>query len=227
MVIDVRGLNKITESDKSDSYPMPLQALQAAVITRVAGYRYIAVIHARDYFHQFRVRISDRNKLTIVSYRAHRGQEQSNVALIGYKGSPSYVQRQTDKMLRPYQDSAKAYVDNIIIFSGTLAEHLEYLRTIFNLFRLKRISLSPEKSFLRYSSVILLGSHVDSLSLSTSEEKIVAIKALKFTQSPRDIEILLGLTGWLRSSITKYTQRAQALQRRKTDLTPKLVRQRA
>ena len=40
------------------------------------------------YFHQFNVRKEDRHKLTVVS---HRGQEQYNVCLMGYKGSPPYV----------------------------------------------------------------------------------------------------------------------------------------
>lgn len=213
VVVDIRGLNKITESD---SYPMPLQS---DIISSVAGYRYISIVDATGWFHQFLVKILDRHKLTIVS---HRGQEQSNVALMGYKGSPPYVQRQTDKMLRPFQDFAKAYVDDMIAFSRTLAEHLEHLRKLFTLFRERRVSLNPQKSFLGYPSVTLLGQHVDSLGMSTSADKIRAIKALGFPRSLRDLEIYLGLTGWLRSSIHRYAQIAKPLQERKTRLTREL-----
>lgn len=213
VVVDIRGLNKITESD---SYPMPLQS---DVIGRVAGFRYISIVDATGYFHQFLVKILDRHKLTIVS---HRGQEQSNVALMGYKGSPPYVQRQTDKMLRPFREFAKAYVDDILTHSHTLSEHVEHLRKLFTLFRQRRVSLNPKKSFLGYPSVTLLGQHVDSLGLSTSAEKIQAIKALKFPRSLRDLEIFLGLTGWLRSSIHWYAQIVKPLQERKTELTRNL-----
>ena len=144
------------------------------------------------------------------------------MALMGYKGSPPYVQRQTDKLLRPHKDFAKAYIDNIVIYSKTLQDHLNHLRTIFQLYRERKISLSPTKSFLGYPSVILLGQRVDSLGLTTSEEKLAAISALSFPHSLRDLEIFLGLTGWLRSSIPKYAQRAEPLQKRKTELTQQL-----
>ena len=121
-MIDIRGLNKIT---KSDSYPLPLQG---DITSSVAGFPYISVVNAVDWFHQFNVRHRDRHKLTVVSYR---GQEQLNMTLMRYKGSPPYVQRQTNKLLRPYQSFAKAYINDIIVFFKTLVEHLQHLRIIF------------------------------------------------------------------------------------------------
>lgn len=210
VVVDIRGLNKVTESD---SYPLPLQS---DITSAVAGFPYISTMDGNGYFHQFLVRYKDRHKLTVVS---HRGQEQYNVALMGYKGSPPYVQRQTDKILRPLRDFARAYVDDMIAFSKTLSQHLEHLRQMFTLFRQRRISLNPKKSFLGYPSVTLLGQRVDSLGLSTSEEKLAAITSLRFPKSLRELETFLGLTGWLRSSIPRYAQRANPLQQRKTELT--------
>lgn len=209
VVIDIRGLNDITEPD---SYPLPLQS---DIIATVAGYPYISTIDAVGWFHQFNVKRSDRHKFTIVS---HRGQEEASVALMGYKGSPPYAQRQTDKLLRPFKDFARAYIDDIVVFSRTLDGHIEHLRTIFQLFREKRVSLSPTKSYLAYPSVTLLGQRVDSLGMSTSAEKIAAITSLRFPYNLRDLEVFLGLTGWLRSSIPRYAQRAQPLQERKTTL---------
>lgn len=64
----------------------------------------------------------------------------------------------------------------------------------------------------------MLGQRVDSLGITTSEEKIAAISALRFPQLLRDLERFLGLTGWLRASIPKYAQRSHPLQERKTYL---------
>ena len=52
-----------------------------------------------------------------------------------------------------------------------------HLRRLFQLLREKRTSLTPTKSFLGFPSVILLGQRVDSLGMSTSEEKVKAITA--------------------------------------------------
>lgn len=210
VVVDIRELNKITEND---TYPLPLQS---EIIALLLGYSYLSTIDAVGWFHQFLVARHDRHKFTVVS---HRGQEESAVALMGYKGSPPYVQRQTDAMLRPFKDFAKAFVDDIIVFSRSLQEHLSHLRQIFELFRARRVSLSPTKSFIGYPSVTLLGQRVDGLGMSTSKEKIQAITNLRFPETLRDLEIFLGLTGWLRSSIPSYAQLANPLQERKTLLT--------
>ncbi len=55
---------------------------------------------------------------------SHRGQEQSSVALMGYKDSPPYVQRQTHTMLREYWEFTKTYVDDIVIYSHSLREQM-------------------------------------------------------------------------------------------------------
>ena len=59
--------------------------------------------------------------------------------------------------------------------------------------------------------------------MSTADEKIRAITALRFPGSLRQLETFLGLTGWLRSSIPRYAQRAQPLQDRKTRLTQDML----
>ena len=117
--MNIRELNKISEID---SYPL---SLQSDIIALLLEYAYLFTIDAVGWFHQFLVARNDRHKFTVVS---HRGQEESAVALMGYKGLPPYVQRQTDAMLRPFKDFAKAFVDDIIIFSHTLQEHLNHLR---------------------------------------------------------------------------------------------------
>ena len=168
------------------------------------------------------MRYKDRHKLTVVS---HRGQKQYNVALMRYKGSSSYVQRQTNKILRPLRDFVRAYVDNMIAFSKTLTQHLKHLRRIFELFQQRRISLNLKKSFLNYSSVILLGQRVNSLDLFTSKEKLTVITSLHFPKSLRELETFLELTEWLRSSIPRYAQRVNPLQQRKTNLTKELLKE--
>ena len=83
VVVDIRGLNNITEMD---SYPIPLQS---DITAAVQGCRYISTTDAASFFYQWAVARNDRHKLTVVS---HRGQEQFQVAVMGYKNSPPYVQ---------------------------------------------------------------------------------------------------------------------------------------
>ena len=97
-------------------------------------------------------------------------------------------------MLKPFKDFAKAYIDDIIIFLKTLEEYLEYLEKVFTLFRQKRISLVPTKSFIGYPLVRLLGQRVNTLGLTTAEDKIKIILEKTFPKFLRDLEIYLGIT---------------------------------
>ena len=84
VVVDIRKLNKIAESD---AYPMPFQS---NIISAVQGSKYITVIDCAGFFHQWPVKREDRHKLTVVN---HKGNEQWNVAVMGFKNNPAYVQK--------------------------------------------------------------------------------------------------------------------------------------
>lgn len=209
VVVDVRGLNAIA---LTDVYALPLQS---DVIMEVRNCKYITVVDCSSFFYQWRVHPEDRHKLTVVT---HRGQEYFNVAVMGYKNSPSYVQRQIDRVLRAYRKFARAYIDDIVIFSRTLEEHVVHLRQVFDVLKKNNISVKPTKAFIGYPSVRLLGQKVDSLGLATTEEKLAAIAKLKFPTTLRQLETYLALTGWLREYVEHYAKKAEPLQLRKTAL---------
>src|SRR5436189_4309518 len=83
------------------------------------------------------------------------------------------------------------------------------------------ISVNPKKAFLGYPSIRILGQHVDSLGLSTDAEKLEAISRLEFPETLKQLEIYLGLTGYLRQYIPFYAAISGPLQDRKTLLLQK------
>ena len=87
VVIDIRDLNKITIFD------IYLMSLQSDIINAIADHSFIFIVNVVDWFHQFKIKRSNRHKFTIIS---HRDQKQSNVTLMSFKNSSSYVQRQID-----------------------------------------------------------------------------------------------------------------------------------
>ncbi len=86
---------------------------------------------------------------------------------------------------------------------------------------LNNISIKPEKAFLGYPTVRLLGQKVDSLGLSTSEEKLKAIAKIQYPTTLQSLETYLGLTSWLRDGIPFYAGIAKPLQELKTELLRK------
>jgi hypothetical protein len=86
--------------------------LQSEITSSVRGCKYITTVDATGFFYQWLVKPEDRHKLTVVS---HRGQEQFRVAVMGFENPPPCVQRQIDRILRPFRTFAKAYVDDVAI----------------------------------------------------------------------------------------------------------------
>ena len=216
VVIDIRALNKITVPD---AYPIPLQT---EILAEVAGCNYITTVDCASFFYQFLVKKSHRYRLTVAS---HRGQETFKCALMGYRNSPSHAQRSIDRILRHHRQYSRAYIDDIVIYSKTLNDHLTHLNAVFETLLEYDICLSAKKSFLAYPSVQLLGQRVDAFGLATDEEKLKAISQLAFPKSLRHLEHYLGLTGYLRQYIPFYSSVAEPLQQRKVKLY-KILRER-
>ncbi len=97
-----------------------------------------------------------------------------------------------------------------------LPDLLDKLQTLFEIFLKYNISISPIKSFLNYPDVALLGQQVNSLGLTTSEQKLKAIQLLTYPNTLGALEYYLGPTRYLRSYIHFYVQLAASLQSLKT-----------
>ena len=171
VVVDIRALNKIT---MPDAYPVPSQA---DVLAEIRNSGFISTVDAASFFYQWWVKRHDRHRLTVAS---HRGQESFKVPVMGFRNPPAYAQRMIDRILRPFRKFCRAYVDDIVIFSSSLDEHIKHLNLVFGALEKMNIHLSPKKSFLGYPSVHLPGQKVDALGLPTAEDKLAAITNLTF-----------------------------------------------
>lgn len=118
----------------------------------------------------------------------HRGQETFQVPIMGYINSVAYVQREIDNILRGVRVWARAYVDDIICGAKSLPELLDTLRVLFDIFLCYNISIKPTKSFLNYPDVGLFRQRVNSLGLTTSDEKLKAIRFLTYPDTLRVLE---------------------------------------
>ena len=79
------------------------------------------------------------------------------MAIIGYRNSPAYIQRIIDRILRKHREYSRVYIDNIVIFFNFLKEHIRHFESVFSILQAYNLYLSPEKSFVGYSNVALLG----------------------------------------------------------------------
>lgn len=83
---------------------------------------------------------------------------------------------------------------------------------MFEIFLKYNIFISPTKLYLNYSNVALLGQQVNSLGLTTLEQKLEAIRLLSYPETLGALEYYLSLIGYLKNYIHFYTQFATPLQ---------------
>ena len=194
-VVDIRKLNDLVIPN---AYPLPLQS---EIIANVQGYTNLAVLNTVSFFYQWLLHPDHRYMFTVVT---HRGQKTFQVSNMGYINSVAYVQREIDNILRDIRNWAKAYIDDIICGGSSLDDLLHKLRILFEIFLRYNISIKPTKLYLNYPDVGLLGQRVNFLGLTTSDEKLNAIRLLRYPETLGALEYYLGLTGYLRSYIHFY-----------------------
>jgi hypothetical protein len=181
----------------------------------IMGKYFIALVDLQKSFYQLYLAIVDRWKTTMLT---HRGQEWWNVAPTGATGSPSHMQHFMDKLLKLHEEYPKSYIDDVLIYSDDFELHLRHLCAVFAEFSRSGLTLSPDKCYLGYHSLRVLGHVVDRFGLSTLEDKVSAIVSMRFPEYLHELELFIGLSGYYRHFIGRFAAIVEPLQSLKTRL---------
>ena len=118
-VVDYRGLNAITIKNR---YPLPLIS---ELLDRVAGAKYFTKLDIRDAYNLIRIRKGDEWK---TAFRSRFGLFEYLVLPFGLTNAPASFQSYINGILAPYLAIfCTAFVDNVLIWSDTLEEHIEHV----------------------------------------------------------------------------------------------------
>ena len=93
----------------------------------------------------------------------HIGQYTSYVAVIGYKATNAYVQRQMDTLLRGIV--TRSYVDDLVGGRKDFSAFSRTLREVLDRLRAKTVSIRPDKSCIGFPSTRVLEKIVDAVLL--------------------------------------------------------------
>ena len=101
---------------------------------------------------------------------------------MGLTNAPATYQALVNHMFCPYlRDFVSVYLDNVLVFSDTLEEHIKHLRIAFDVLRANNICCKPSKCTIASQSVRYLGHIVGYGQLRVDPEmvdKIVNMKSL-------------------------------------------------
>ena len=114
--VDFRALNKIT---KSNSYPLPITDDILALLGRA---KYFTPLDLKSGYWQV---LMDDNA-------CHRGLFQFNVMPFGLTTAPAVFQELMASVLEGLNKFTEAYLDDILIYSAMLEEHLAHIQQVFD-----------------------------------------------------------------------------------------------
>jgi len=104
-----------------------------------------------------------------------------------------------------------AYLDDIIIFSGTWEEHLSHLRVVLSRVRAANLTLSPNKCVFAVAEVDYLGHHVGLGRVQPRAKKVQAILDFPAPTNRRQLQQFLGLAGYYRKFVPHFANISAAL----------------
>ena len=149
LVVDYRGLNKITVKNR---YPLPLIP---EMLDRLHKAKVFTKIDLRNAYHQVRVKEGDEWK---TAFRCREGHFEYQVCPQGPTNAPAMFQHFMNDILREYLDLiAVGILDDVIIFSESLAKHIPQVRGILEVLRQHQLYAKVKKCEFHKDQMIFVG----------------------------------------------------------------------
>ncbi|KAJ9512208.1 hypothetical protein QJQ45_012759 [Haematococcus lacustris] len=184
LCVDYRALNQLTIKNR---YPLPRID---DLLDQLAGARVFSKIDLKSGYHQIRVAEADIHK---TAFRTRYGHYEYTVMPFGLCNAPATFQRLMNDIFRPHLDQfVLVYLDDILIYSRSEAEHLEHLRTLY-------ANLSKCAFFL--PSMDFLGHIISAAGIHPDPAKIRAMVEWPVPRNLNDLRSFLGSANYYRRLI--------------------------
>ena len=168
LYVDYRGLNQIT---KRSAYPLPLIE---EIVSRVTKAKFFIKLDIRQAFH--RLRMMEKRDKNLTTFSTRLGNFKYKVMLFGLANAPAVFQCFiNDQFIDMLDWFVSIYLDNILVFSNTRAEHTEHIKQVLQ--RLKDVGLYVDirKSEFYRDEIKYLGIIISQHETRMDSEKIKAI----------------------------------------------------
>ncbi|WVZ80815.1 hypothetical protein U9M48_028263 [Paspalum notatum var. saurae] len=195
MCVDYWALNKVTIKNK---YPVSriddlFDQLQGACV--------FSKIDLRSGYHQLKIRPSNIPK---IAFTTKYGLYEYTVMSFCLTNAPAYFMQLMNSVFMDYLDKfVVVFIDDILIYSKTKAEHEEHLRLVLQRLREHKLYAKFSKCEFCIDEVRFLG-HVIS-------KGGIAVDPSKVPEIPKEVHGFLGLAGYYRRFIENFSKIAKPM----------------
>ena len=203
MCIDYRALNNITVKNK---YPLPRVD---ELFDQLQGAKYFSKFDLRSGYHQIRI---DKNDVAKTAFRTRYGHYEFLVLPFGLTNAPAtFMHLMHQSFLKLLDTCVLVFLDDILVYSRTLAEHRQHVRQVLEILREQKLYAKESKCELFKEEVEFLGHLVGRNGVRMMEDKVKAVQEWPTPTCVGHVRSFIGTAGYYRKFIRDFSRLAAPL----------------
>ena len=129
---------------------------------------------------------------------------------MGLQGCPASFAKMMDAIFSSHANVV-AYIDDLLVHSGSWQSHLKHLELAFKLLRQHNLKLNIDKCEFGAKTVHYLGHTISEKGVKPSLDKVKAIRELKPPATVKEVKHFLGMANFFRNHIVNFARIALPL----------------
>lgn len=195
--IDYRELNKITVKNR---YPLPLVP---ELFQRLGTAKVFTKLDLRGAYHLIRIREGDEWK---TAFRTRFGHFEYLVMPFGLCNAPATFQHFVNDVFRDFLDLyVIVYLDDILIFSVSLADHRRHVQNVLTRLRQHGLYAKLEKCELELQCIQFLGLIISPEGIKMDPQKVSAILDWPAPIDKKGVQRFIGFANFYRKFIKGFS----------------------
>ncbi|KAJ3474054.1 hypothetical protein NLI96_g12674 [Meripilus lineatus] len=186
--------DKRPQNDNTIKLASPLPDIDA-ILRTVARFVYMTGMDGKNAYEQIRIEPEDVHKTL---FTTPDGTMESLVLQQGDCNGPATYQTLMNHIFAPYIGVfMDVYLDDIIIYSNTIEEHMKHIRTVFDVLRREKLYLGADKMQFFAKRLRILGHIIDKEGIAMDPHKVDKVANWKVPTNKSLLSSFLGAVGFL------------------------------
>ncbi|GBG72912.1 hypothetical protein CBR_g12632 [Chara braunii] len=179
------------------------------LLERLGGAKYFSKLDLKSDYHQISIRPQDRYKS---AFKTRYGHFEWVVMPFGLTNAPTTFQAtMTNEFHAMLKRFMRVDLDDILVYSRTLEDHLEHLRRVLETLRRAKFKANHDKCKFLRQELKYLGHLVTLDDISPLLDKIQAVQEWPEPKNITDVRLFLGLASYYQHFIKVYSKIATNL----------------